>query len=270
MLEDGAYRRLLSLYYRRESAIPTDIGQACRLVRAISKHDKDAVELVLHEFFVRSDEGWTHKRCDAEIAAAQEKAKANKANGKTGGRPPKKPIDEAKDNPDATQTGTEQKPSGLFVGSDARAGPTATSHKPLASSSVAKATAEAAPSALTPKDRIWAMGVALLGEKGRAHLGKAIATYGEAVLLEVLADATREQPMEAKAWIVAACEARGRAKVKANGRHAEPQTTRDLLERDPHPEWAVRAGFNDIFAAETAGCGPGNADKFRDGQRVAA
>lgn len=123
------------------------------------------------------------------------------------------------------------------------------------------------PAPLSAKDRIWAMGVALLGEKGRAFLGKSISSYGEAVLLEVLVQATAEQPVDPKAWLVAACEARG--KPKANGKHAEPMTTRDLLDRDPWQPWLEGTGFATIFEAETAGCGPGNADKFRDGRKVA-
>lgn len=125
------------------------------------------------------------------------------------------------------------------------------------------------PEPMTAKDRIWAMGVSLLGEKGRSHVGKLIATYGETALVEVLADATREQPVDPKAWIVAACEARAKAKPpRANGQH-QPMTTEDLLNRDPYAEWASQAGFRTIFEAESAGCGPANAHKFRDGRRVA-
>lgn len=67
-LEDCAYRRLLSLYYRTESPIPADIKQACRLVRAVSKPEREAVEQVLREFFDLQDDGWHNTRCDADIA----------------------------------------------------------------------------------------------------------------------------------------------------------------------------------------------------------
>jgi uncharacterized protein YdaU (DUF1376 family) len=269
-VEDAAYRRLISLYYRREGPIPAEISQACRLVRATSKQEREAVETVLREFFVESPDGWRSKRCDEEIESARTKAKANQENGKGGGRPKKKPIAPAKANPDETDDKTESKPTGLIVGSDTRAGPTATSQTPD-SSSEAKASAAAPPAAdpMSAKDRLWAIGVALLGEKGRSHIGKLLSTYGEAVLLDALSEATREQPGDPKSWLVAACEARGKAKpAKANGHHHQEQTTMDLLNRDPHAEWATKAGFKNIFEAESAGCGEGNAHKFRDGKRT--
>jgi uncharacterized protein YdaU (DUF1376 family) len=86
-LEDAAYRRLICLYYRREAPVPADMAQACRLVRATTRQERDAVEAVLNEFFQLSDDGWRHKRCEAEIQAASKKAEANRTNGKTGGRP---------------------------------------------------------------------------------------------------------------------------------------------------------------------------------------
>ena len=36
MLEDGAYRRLLDVYYGREMPLPVSETECCRLVRAIS------------------------------------------------------------------------------------------------------------------------------------------------------------------------------------------------------------------------------------------
>jgi uncharacterized protein YdaU (DUF1376 family) len=72
-LEDCAYRRLICLYYRNEAPIPVDIKQACRLVRAVSKQERDAVEQVLGEFFTSDEDGWHHRRCDAEINDFQER-----------------------------------------------------------------------------------------------------------------------------------------------------------------------------------------------------
>lgn len=122
-LEDMAYTRLMRLYYRTEKPVPSDIQKACRLVRAVSKQERDAVALVLDEFFILEDDGWHNKRCDEEIFASHAKAEANRDNGKKGGRPPK----------DKTQ----EKPTGFSVGSDSVATPNpqetlANSHKPLA------------------------------------------------------------------------------------------------------------------------------------------
>lgn len=100
-LEDAAYRRLLDLYYSREQAIPADLVQACRLVRASSKDERKAVETVLNEFFTASQDGWRHGRCDEEIVKARDAAERARANGKKGGRPAKeKPTA----NPEETQS----------------------------------------------------------------------------------------------------------------------------------------------------------------------
>ena len=70
-LEDLVYRRLLDLYYLREAAPPADISEVARLIRMRSNVAE--VEAVLHEFFSLSDAGWSHARCDVEIARMREK-----------------------------------------------------------------------------------------------------------------------------------------------------------------------------------------------------
>lgn len=100
-VEDCAYRRLLDVYYSREKCIPLDVAQAARLIRASAKDERKAVETVLSEFFLKSEDGWTHGRCEEEIEKAREAAGRARVNGKKGGRPPKK---EPKANPEETQS----------------------------------------------------------------------------------------------------------------------------------------------------------------------
>lgn len=71
-LEDCAYRRMLCLYYRTEAPLPADPKQVCRLVRATSKPERDAVQQVLSEFFELTADGWRNARCDEDIAAYHE------------------------------------------------------------------------------------------------------------------------------------------------------------------------------------------------------
>lgn len=78
MLEDGAYRRLIDIYYTQEKALPLDLKVAHRLCRAITTQEKKTVEIVLNEFFTKTDDGWHHKRCDHEIEQAQEKTRKAK------------------------------------------------------------------------------------------------------------------------------------------------------------------------------------------------
>ena len=81
--EDAAYRRLLDTYYTTEKALPLDLRAVCRLVLATTDEQREAVQVVLEEFFARTDEGWVNSRADDEIAAMREKQqkqrdKANK------------------------------------------------------------------------------------------------------------------------------------------------------------------------------------------------
>jgi len=74
MLEDGAYRRLLDKYYTNEAPLCLDEAMLFRQLRARSDDEKDAIRIVLSEFFSQTDGGWIHKRCDAEIALYREKS----------------------------------------------------------------------------------------------------------------------------------------------------------------------------------------------------
>ncbi len=81
--EDAAYRRLLDVYYTTEKPLPADLRAVCRLVLATTDSQREAVRVVLEEFFEATGEGWKNGRADAEIEvmrAKQEKQRerANK------------------------------------------------------------------------------------------------------------------------------------------------------------------------------------------------
>ena len=81
--EDAAFRRLLDTYYITEKPIPADHRAACRLVMAQTDSQREAVRVVLEEFFVLTGDGWINKRADAEIVVMRDKQqkqrdKANK------------------------------------------------------------------------------------------------------------------------------------------------------------------------------------------------
>lgn len=109
MLEHGAYRCMLDLCYATEKPLPLDREKLNRLVRANSDEEKQAVSLVLVEFFDETPEGWMHKRVREEIKKASARIKAARTNGKKGGRPKtqrdtqRDAIGLAKQNPDLTQ-----------------------------------------------------------------------------------------------------------------------------------------------------------------------
>ena len=87
LVEHGAYRRMLDLYYASEKALPLDSVWLCRLVRADTDEERAAVAFVLKHFFEKFEDGWRNKRADAEIKSSYARAKAARLNGKKGGRP---------------------------------------------------------------------------------------------------------------------------------------------------------------------------------------
>lgn len=108
MLEHGAYTLLLDRYYSTEQGIPAD--QAHRVARAKTKEERAAVDAVLGEFFTLADGVWTKGRVQQEIAKAAGRIAAAQNNGRRGGRPKKEP--------EQNQETTQQKPSGLLLGSE--------------------------------------------------------------------------------------------------------------------------------------------------------
>lgn len=99
MEQDGAYTRLLDWCYLNERPIPHAARYA--ITRAMSASERKAVDAVLAEFFTRDGDGWENERASDEIAAAQPKIAAARANGRKGGRPRK------------NQQGKDEKPTGF-------------------------------------------------------------------------------------------------------------------------------------------------------------
>ncbi|MNK69781.1 hypothetical protein D3C87_891770 [compost metagenome] len=73
MIEDGAYRRLIDLYYLHEQPLPSEKRQVYRLARASSPAEKKAIDTILDEYFSLSDDGWMHRRCEEELSRSRGK-----------------------------------------------------------------------------------------------------------------------------------------------------------------------------------------------------
>ncbi|HEL7630545.1 TPA: YdaU family protein [Stenotrophomonas maltophilia] len=79
-VEDSAYGRLLRKYYADEKPLPSELRAVQRLVGARTEEERDAVQVVLEEFFSLEADGWHNKRADAEIAKFNvKKEKARKS-----------------------------------------------------------------------------------------------------------------------------------------------------------------------------------------------
>ncbi|NBJ19747.1 DUF1376 domain-containing protein [Burkholderia thailandensis] len=146
--EDMAYTRMIRTYYRREKPLPEDVKEVCRLVRATSRVQREAVQAVLGEFFSLEADGWHQKRCDGELAEANRKAEQNRTVGKLGGRPRKT------QNPEETQTVSEQKPTNNPDGFDSvsRNNPSQTPDSRLQTPDVGYAVAQGDPPRETSDD----------------------------------------------------------------------------------------------------------------------
>lgn len=91
LIEHGAYTLLLDRYYSTEKGIPEN--QAHRVARARTKEEKEAVDIVLGEFFTLVNGTWIKNRVEGEITKYQERVRLAQLNGKKGGRPPKNETD---------------------------------------------------------------------------------------------------------------------------------------------------------------------------------
>jgi uncharacterized protein YdaU (DUF1376 family) len=87
LLEHGVYTILMDVYYSSEKPLPAELRDVQRLVGARSEEEREAVRVVLEEFFDQTADGWHQGRCDLEIEHKQAKGAVNQVLGKLGGRP---------------------------------------------------------------------------------------------------------------------------------------------------------------------------------------
>jgi uncharacterized protein YdaU (DUF1376 family) len=82
LLEHGCYRQLLDQYYLSEEPLPLDEEKLMRLICARNEEDKNAIKLVLQDFFTQTEDGYVHRRCAIEIKAYQERLVNSSKGGK--------------------------------------------------------------------------------------------------------------------------------------------------------------------------------------------
>lgn len=80
IVEHGVYRLLMDSYYSTERRLPADHTMLCRIVRASSKVERDAVSSVARHFFNESDGLLIHNRIERELESYQaQREQASKA-----------------------------------------------------------------------------------------------------------------------------------------------------------------------------------------------
>jgi len=107
--EHYAYRWLMDNYYLTEKPIPKETQLVIRRL-GLGSDGLESVTNVLNDFFVLLDDGWHHKRIDAEIEHYHSNSKKNRINGKKGGRPKKQQLSDDK-KPKKTQSVTDGNPN---------------------------------------------------------------------------------------------------------------------------------------------------------------
>jgi hypothetical protein len=67
LLEHGVYRRLLDRMYADERPLPLDLAKIARKLGVRTKPEREALEVVIEEFFERCDSGFHHRRVEREL-----------------------------------------------------------------------------------------------------------------------------------------------------------------------------------------------------------
>lgn len=85
LAQDGAYTRMIDLYYSSEQILPKK-PEIFQEIRCRSKSDREAVSFVLAKFFIETDDGYRHERCDEELLKYKDKSAKAKAAGEASGK----------------------------------------------------------------------------------------------------------------------------------------------------------------------------------------
>lgn len=67
LLEHGCYRQLIDQYYLNEEPLPLDLNKIFRLLSARTDDEQTAIKNIINDFFIETENGFIHTRCDTEI-----------------------------------------------------------------------------------------------------------------------------------------------------------------------------------------------------------
>lgn len=251
--EDAAYRRLLDTYYTTEKALPADLRSVCRLVLATTDSQREAVQIVLDEFFILTPGGWINSRADAEIDAMRDKQqkqrdKANKRWHKPDTEPGNAAVMPQHKNEDATA-----------LKSNADAMPPTPTPTPIKK----KESANAPPRPDDVGEQVWCDWLQL--RKGKR------ATVSQTVLAEARIEAGKAG-LTLDRFLAVWC-ARGSQGLMAEWLKPNEKSNVTTAKNEnwtATPEWVTSAGFVDVADAHSSMCWQHNAGDFENGRRRVA
>lgn len=110
-MEDLAYRRMLDLYYSKESPLPKDVEKIARLIRMRSH--TDCIAIVLDEFFVEEKDGYHNKGADKVLAKVYKKSEAARKSAEARWNK-NKDLQQCERNANASETHSEENADGML------------------------------------------------------------------------------------------------------------------------------------------------------------
>lgn len=212
LMEDLAYRRLIDAYYLAErpfNGCSTDVAREIGMMDQI-----ESVNYVLGKFFQQTETGFSHERCDLEIAIFREKQAKASAAGKASAqqRLNKRSTSVGKKSTDVEKSSTDVQLTN--------------NQEPITNTSVSKDTDGEPSNAELTRAELWKAGKSILHQQGMpqtqcgSFVGKLVKDYGEEIVVEAVRAAVVAQPADAAQYIKAACQyASGQRSNKKPGKH---------------------------------------------------
>jgi uncharacterized protein YdaU (DUF1376 family) len=74
LTEHGIYLLLISEYWNKAKPLPLDVSRLHRILRCSTDAERNAVSIILDEFFEQSESGYIHSRIEKDLQTHQEKA----------------------------------------------------------------------------------------------------------------------------------------------------------------------------------------------------
>jgi uncharacterized protein YdaU (DUF1376 family) len=233
--EDAAYRRLLDTYYTSEKPLPKDIRAVCRLVLATTDSQREAVSIVLSEFFVETDDGWINSRADEEIEVMKEKQQKQRDKANKRWHKPETEHGNAPAMPRHTNT------DAVASNINANAMPPTPTPTPTPTPKEKHSEAKASggkPPPMSPDEIIFGYGIPMLTNAGvaekhaRSFLGGLRREHGDGAVIDRLRDCMRAKPLQPLEWLAAALPPNGGKRV---GKHAQLESRNAVVVADWQP-----------------------------------